>query len=207
MADSSQNQPQHSADDLPKVDSKGSNRLPFEPKKRKKKQVSLAPSAEDIGTRTSQDRVPPAKSRLNPNPTAPQASSLKKSQPTRSERSQSMTLDQTRIPDSVSRRMISRILVFSGIPTLLGVSSFFISYLVITQKIMELPNVAVLFTSLGCFGLGVLGLSYGVLSASWEEEEPGTLLGLPEFRVNVQRFLGAWREFRQGKTAQTRDKD
>ncbi|MFZ4665573.1 MAG: PAM68 family protein [Prochlorotrichaceae cyanobacterium] len=211
MAEPSQNQPQDSSKDLPKVrsgsETVGSNRLPFEPKKRKKKQT--VPVTGDSETRSSPGSPKPSASPPKSPGTANLASpkSAKTDQSDRSKRSQSVTLEQTRIPDRVSRRMISRILVFSGIPTFLGISSFFISYLIITQKIMELPNVAVLFTSLGCFGLGVLGLSYGVLSASWEEEEPGTLVGLSEFRVNVQRFLSAWREFRQGKTTQAGDKD
>lgn len=217
MAEPSQNQPpdfpKDSSPDLPKVrsgnETVASNRLPFEPKKRKKKPA--VPVTGESETRSSPGSPSRPKPSDSPSKSAVKSdASLKSAQSDpgdRAKRSQSVTLEQTRIPDRVSRRMITRILVFSGIPTFCGISSFFVSYLIITQKIMELPNVAVLFTSLGCFGLGVLGLSYGVLSASWEEEEPGTLLGLPEFRVNVQRFLGAWREFRQGKTAQTGDKD
>jgi Photosynthesis affected mutant 68 len=51
--------------------------------------------------------------------------------------------------------------------------------------------------NMGLFGLGVLGITYGVLSASWDEERSGSLLGVGEFRTNWGRMVGAWRETRQ----------
>lgn len=97
------------------------------------------------------------------------------------------------IPEVVSQRMISRIAVFCGIPTILGISTFFVSYLVVTNGLFDLPNTAVLLVSMGCFGLGVLGLSYGVLSASWDEEVSGSTLGWEEFNTNFGRMREAWR--------------
>ncbi|MEG3989580.1 PAM68 family protein [Microcoleus sp. Pol7_A1] len=97
------------------------------------------------------------------------------------------------IPEAVSKRMISRIAVFCGIPTLLGISTFFVSYLVVSNGLFDLPNTAVLLVSMGCFGLGVLGLSYGVLSASWDEEVSGSTLGWEEFNTNFGRMREAWR--------------
>jgi len=49
-------------------------------------------------------------------------------------------------------------------------------YLVINHGWLKVPNVAVVLLSMGFFGLGVLGLSYGVLSASWDEEILGSKL-------------------------------
>lgn len=86
--------------------------------------------------------------------------------------------------------------LFCGIPTALGISSFVVSYVAVSHGV-ELPNTAVLLVSLGCFGLGVLGLSYGVLSASWDETTPGGLLGVDQFRVNFGRMTSAWKESRQ----------
>ena len=97
------------------------------------------------------------------------------------------------IPEVVSQRMISRIAVFCGIPTLLGISTFFVSYLIVSKGLFDLPNTAVLLVSMGCFGLGVLGLSYGVLSASWDEEISGSTLGWEEFNTNFGRMREAWR--------------
>ena len=97
------------------------------------------------------------------------------------------------IPDAVSRRMVKRMALLCGIPTALGMSSFFVSYFLVSQELMLLPTQAVVVISLGLFGLGVLGLSYGVLSASWDEETPGSWLGWSEFVTNFGRMTEAWR--------------
>lgn len=97
------------------------------------------------------------------------------------------------IPEAVSHRMVRRIALFSGIPTALGMSTFIASYLVVSQGWFELPSYAVLLLSLGWFGLGVLGVSYGLLSASWDEETVGSRLGWSEFRMNLGRMTAAWR--------------
>jgi Photosynthesis affected mutant 68 len=99
------------------------------------------------------------------------------------------------IPKQVSKRMVRRMALFCGIPTFLGLVSFPTSYFMLQQGI-ELPNVAVLLVSLGCLGLGVLGLSYGVLSASWDEERLGNALGWSEFQLNFGRMVEGWKEAR-----------
>jgi hypothetical protein len=102
------------------------------------------------------------------------------------------------IPDSVSRRMVRRMAVFCGVPTALGISSFVVSYVAVSHGV-ELPNTAVLLVSLGLFGLGVLGLSYGVLSSSWDETTPGGLIGFDQFRLNFGRMTSAWKDSRQNR--------
>jgi ABC-type dipeptide/oligopeptide/nickel transport system permease subunit len=78
-------------------------------------------------------------------------------------------------------------------PPVLGIVTFFASYVLVTQVGLKLPNVVVVLVSMGFFGLGVLGLSYGVLSASWDEDVPGTTLGWQEFKTNWGRMTAAWR--------------
>jgi hypothetical protein len=99
----------------------------------------------------------------------------------------------TAIPDAVSRRMVRRMALFCGIPTVLGMSTFVTSYLVVSRDLIKLPTYAVLLVSLGWFGLGVLGLSYGVLSASWDEDVTGSKLGWKEFTTNLGRMTETWR--------------
>lgn len=98
------------------------------------------------------------------------------------------------IPEVVSQRMIRRVAGFCGIPTFLGIASLVISYLLVTLAHVQLPPIAVLLVNMGLFGLGVLGITYGVLSASWDEETPGTLLGFDEFSTNWGRMAEVWRE-------------
>lgn len=101
------------------------------------------------------------------------------------------------IPEVVSKRMARRMAFFCGIPTLIGFSVLPASYWVITHHWFDLPNTAVLLMSLGCLGLSVLGLSYGVLSASWDEDREGSLLGFREFSLNWDRFMASWKNRRQ----------
>ncbi len=101
------------------------------------------------------------------------------------------------IPDSVSKRMIWRMALFCGIPSALGMASFIVAYFVVSNEWFALPSYAVLLVSLGFFGLGILGLSYGIFSASWDEDRGGTLLGWQEFKLNLGRTIEAWRKERR----------
>ncbi|MBE9063270.1 PAM68 family protein [cf. Phormidesmis sp. LEGE 11477] len=103
------------------------------------------------------------------------------------------------IPAAVSKRMLRRMAVLSLSPIALGVGIFFLSYYLLSQEIIEFAPVVVLLTTMGCFGLGVVGLSYGMLSASWDEA-PGSLVGMDEFKLNLGRMKDAWKESRQSKT-------
>ncbi len=103
------------------------------------------------------------------------------------------------IPAVVSKRMLRRMAVLSLTPIAVGVGIFFLSYYLLSQEILEFAPVVVLLTTMGCFGLGVVGLSYGLLSASWDEE-PGDLIGIDEFKLNLGRMKDAWKESRQSKT-------
>lgn len=101
------------------------------------------------------------------------------------------------IPDSVSQRMIKRMAIFSGIPTGLGMSSFFVFYWIVSHDWLDIPTSAVGAVSLGLFGLGILGLSYGIFSASWDEHRVGGWWGWQEFKQNLSRTVKAWRNARQ----------
>ncbi|MDX2243457.1 MAG: PAM68 family protein [Leptolyngbyaceae cyanobacterium bins.302] len=103
----------------------------------------------------------------------------------------------TGVPEEVSKRMARRMAFFCGIPTSLGMLTFIVSYFIVSQHLFKLPTVVVLLLSLGFFGLGVVGLSYGALSASWDEGRVGNWLGWSEFRVNFGRAIASWKEARQ----------
>jgi Photosynthesis affected mutant 68 len=101
------------------------------------------------------------------------------------------------IPEIVSQRMGRRMAWFSGIPTFCGMMTFVVSYFLVKQAGVDLPPSVVLLVSAGCFGLGVVGLSYGLLSASWEEDNVGSLIGAEQFGVNLGRLRAGWKEGRQ----------
>ncbi len=146
--------------------------LPFEPRQTKKKTPKKEPVAAAKQTKTSAKADNRRQNRKN-------------------------NSDPGTIPEAVSKRMIRRMAFFCGIPTALGISSFVVSYYIVINEIVELPSIAVLLVSLGFFGIGVLGLSYGLLSTSWDEEREGSLLGGDEFALNLGRMVQAWKASRQ----------
>ena len=100
------------------------------------------------------------------------------------------------IPEAVANRMARRIAIATGIPSLLGMGVFIGSYLLVSRQILDIPPGATLLTSGACFLLGLLGLSYGVLSASWEER-PGSLLGGEQLGLNIGRIRESVAAMRQ----------
>lgn len=143
-------------------------RLPFEPRTKRKKTAKAKPEKEPVASQPS--RTAPKKDK--------RANASKESMA---------------VPEVVSKRMVRRMAMLCGVPSVLGIATFFVSYFLVTQAGVKLPNVAVVLLSMGFFGLGVLGLSYGVLSASWDEDVPGTKLGWQEFTTNLGRMTSAWR--------------
>lgn len=91
------------------------------------------------------------------------------------------------IPKAVANRMARRVAISTGLPSVMGMAVFVISYLLVTRGIYDVPPGLTLVTSGGFFLLGLVGLSYGVLSASWEPQ-PGTLLGLEHIKPNIARM-------------------
>ena len=102
------------------------------------------------------------------------------------------------IPDHVSRRMVRRVLLLSGVPTLLAMGAFVLSYILMSQGIMRIEPIVTIGVSGMLFVLGLLGLSYGVLSASWDDG-PGSLLGLEQFGKNLQRLRASLRTTKRSR--------
>ncbi|ACB52437.1 unknown [Crocosphaera subtropica ATCC 51142] len=144
------------------------NSIPFEPRQKKKKKEKKALATDTNSVKT------PEKPKKRSNDASLSA-----------------------IPDSVSKRMIKRMAIFSGIPTGLGMSSFFVFYWIVSHDWLDIPTSAVGAVSLGLFGLGVLGLSYGIFSSSWDEHRVGGWWGWQEFTQNLGRTIQAWRSAKQ----------
>lgn len=103
--------------------------------------------------------------------------------------------------------MVQRVVLFAGIPTFVGLSSFGINYYLVTRDIVDLPPIVTLVESLALFGLGFVGISYGVLSASWIPEESGSRLGFAEFRHNLGLLRSQWKEAGAQKKAANQKSD
>jgi len=96
------------------------------------------------------------------------------------------------IPKYVADRMARRIFFTAGIPTLLGMSVFVISYFIVTKNIAEVPPSSTIAISALFFLMGLGGLSFGILSASWDKE-PGSLLGIENIPLNIKRAKDAFK--------------
>lgn len=108
------------------------------------------------------------------------------------------------IPEQVANRMARRVALATGVPTLLGMAVFVVSYLLVSRQILAIPPSATLLGSGACFLLGLVGLSYGVLSASWEDA-PGSLLGSEQIPLNFSRIKTSLQAMRRGVGADGSD--
>lgn len=165
------------------------DRLPFEPGKRRKAKANPEPEPSS----------PAPTRKLNPLPPSPAKASKAADEPAPK---RVYTRSEMAIPDAVSKRMAKRMVVFCGVPTVLSFSSFIGAYFVNTRTELSLPNSLVFSASLGFLVLGVLGLSYGVLSSSWDETATGSLLGVDEFRTNFGRMVKGWQAARSARDKQ-----
>ena len=98
----------------------------------------------------------------------------------------------TGIPKYVADRMARRIFFTAGIPTIMGMSVFVISYIVVTKNIAEIPPSSTIAISALFFLLGLGGLSFGILSASWDKE-PGSFFGIENIPLNIERAKAAFK--------------
>ncbi len=98
----------------------------------------------------------------------------------------------TGIPKYVADRMARRIFFTAGIPTIMGMSVFVISYIIVTRNIAEIPPSSTIAISALFFLLGLGGLSFGILSASWDKE-PGSFFGIENIPLNIERAKVAFR--------------
>ena len=167
------------------------NPLPFEPKKNPKKSAPQDSSKSE--TPSSEKSAKKVERRSSPSSDSKKARQKAKGNESKASK------EQTTIPEAVSRRMIARMGLFSGVPTVMGMGTLVGSYFIVTNEWFPLPNVAVLLVSMGFLGLGVLGLSYGVFSASWDERQEGSTLGWSEFKTNIGRVYQDWKASRQKK--------
>ena len=88
--------------------------------------------------------------------------------------------------------MARRIFFTAGIPTILGMLVFVVSYIIVTKNIAEIPPSSTIAISALFFLLGLAGLSFGILSASWDKD-PGSFFGIENIPMNIQRAKDAFK--------------
>ncbi|KAJ8617204.1 hypothetical protein MRB53_013390 [Persea americana] len=92
------------------------------------------------------------------------------------------------IPEIVTNRMMKRMGFSVGIPLGIGLVFFpFFYYLKVVLKI-DVPSWVPVIVSFFFFGSALLGVSYGIVSSSWDPLREGSLLGWNEAQKNWPVF-------------------
>ncbi|KAI7843214.1 hypothetical protein COHA_003194 [Chlorella ohadii] len=97
------------------------------------------------------------------------------------------------VPEVVTDRMLKRVILFMGVPVFGGILLFPFFYYLKVKAGVDLPNWVAYLTSSITFGGGLLGITYGIMSASWDPRREGTLLGWTEFQANLPLLLDRFR--------------
>jgi len=91
--------------------------------------------------------------------------------------------------------MLNRMLAFAGVPLLLALTCFPLFYF--SQKKFDIaldPIIPFAVTSF-MFFIAAAGISYGLISTSWDPALKGSVLGVDEFRSNLPRLMKMVQEF------------
>jgi hypothetical protein len=94
------------------------------------------------------------------------------------------------MPEVVSQRMLRRVVPFAGLPVFGSVVLFAGFYFANTQLELDLPPQIVAVATQALLLLSFAGITYGVMSTSWDEEDEGSALGFTEFIRNVGMARG-----------------
>lgn len=98
------------------------------------------------------------------------------------------------VPEVVGDRMMKRMLGFLAVPVALGILAFLGFVLASRQFDTTIRPTTVAITTQAIFALGIVGITYGPLSASWDEDREGTLLGIDEAKKNVETLFSRGRK-------------
>ena len=96
------------------------------------------------------------------------------------------------VPEVVTNRMLKRIAIFAGSPVVFGMLLFPLFYYIKKVQGIDLPVWAVYIVQTTIFGGGLLGISYGIISTSFDERREGSFLGWNEFKANLPQVLSSF---------------
>jgi hypothetical protein len=98
------------------------------------------------------------------------------------------------VPEQITDRMLRRMLMFSIGPVFLGFTLFPLFYYLKKVQEIDVPVWAVYIVQTIIFGGGLLGISYGIISSSFDQRRDGSLLGWNEFKTNLPLVLDRFRK-------------
>jgi len=89
------------------------------------------------------------------------------------------------IPEKVARRMGNRMLPFVGIPLFGSIGTFVGFWYMATYRDLEFQPALVAASSIAFLAIGLVGITYSIMSTSWDPDREGSALGGDEFGKNV----------------------
>ena len=92
------------------------------------------------------------------------------------------------VPEIIANRMITRIAGFFGIPVFGGLAIFVGAFFYSKNTDTIIPPYIIAYATQLPFLLGLIGISYAILSSSWDEDRDGSLLGIDELQLNIKRI-------------------
>jgi hypothetical protein len=105
--------------------------------------------------------------------------------------------DSAVIPERVAQRMGKRMIPFVGIPLFGVMGAFVVFWYLATYKNYEFQPALVAFSTIGILGVGLVGITFSVMSASWDDDEEGSALGFDEFKTNFDSIKGGLKRTKQ----------
>ncbi|CAM9428334.1 unnamed protein product [Discosporangium mesarthrocarpum] len=97
------------------------------------------------------------------------------------------------VPEVVANRMLKRMIPFFILPVVSGVGVF-VSYFILAKKYdFEVQPTTVAITTQLPFFIALVGITYAILSASWDEDREGSFLGFDEVKSNLGNIFDGLR--------------
>jgi len=93
--------------------------------------------------------------------------------------------------------MGKRMLPFVGLPLFGGMGVFVGFWYLATYKGLEFQPTLVAYSTIVVLIVGLLGITYSVMSASWDPEVEGSTLGVQEFQTNIGNIQDGLRRSRE----------
>jgi hypothetical protein len=97
------------------------------------------------------------------------------------------------VPTIVTDRMLKRIIIFAGSPIFFGLTLLPLFYYLKIKHDLDIPTWIVYSIQSLAWGGGLAGISYGIVSTSWEPRREGSFLGWTEFQANLPLVLERFR--------------
>jgi len=89
------------------------------------------------------------------------------------------------IPEKVAQRMGKRMLPFVGIPLFGLVGTFVGFWYMATYRDVEFQPALVAGSTIAVLAVSLAGITYSMMSASWDPEREGSVFGTDEFSRNI----------------------